>query len=59
MKDLSVNLDKIKVTIFNTAQAMELEFYLEEENVACTSSYTFQGVTFRGPRVSLQEHVFA
>ena len=50
---------KSKVTIFNTAQAMELEFYLEEENVACTSSYTFQGVTFRGPRVSLQEHVFA
>ncbi len=58
-KDLSVNLNKTKVMVFNTTQAWvtraEPEFFFGDEKVAYTRSYTYLGVTFTGPRLSLHE----
>ena len=45
--------------VFNTTEAWvtssEPEFFLGEEKVEYTRSYTYLGVTFIGPRFSLQE----
>ena len=45
--------------VFNTTQAWvtrsEPEFFLGEEKVEYTCSYTYLGVTFTGPRFSLRE----
>ena len=50
---------KTKVMMFNTTQAWvtrsEWEFFLVEENVAYTHSYTYLGVTIIGPKFFLQE----
>ena len=58
-KGLSINMDKTKVMVFNTTQAWvtrsEPKFFLGEEKVAYTCSYTYLGVTFIGPRFSLWE----
>ena len=52
-------MDKTKVMVFSTTQAWvtrsEPEFFLGEEKVEYTGSYTCLGVTFTGPRFSLQE----
>ena len=49
-KGLLINMDKTKVMVFNTIQAwvtrLEQEFFLGEEKVAYTRSYTYLGVTF-------------
>ena len=53
-KGLSVNIDKTKVMVFNTTQAWvtksEPEFFLGQEKVAYTWSYTYLSVTFVTPR---------
>ena len=45
--------------VFNTTQAWvtrsDSDFFLREEKVEYTRSYTYLGVTFTGPRFSLQE----
>ena len=52
-------MDKTKVIVFNTTQAWvtrsEPEFFLGEEKVEYTRSYTYLGVTLMGPRFSLRE----
>ena len=49
--------------VFNTTQAWatrsEPEFFLGEEKVAYTQSYTYLGVTFKGPQYSLTGVAFA
>ena len=58
-KGLSSNMDKSKVMVLNTTQAWvtrsEPELILREEKVAYSLSYTYLGVTFRGPRFLLRE----
>ena len=55
-KGLLVNLDN-KVMVFNTTQGWitrsEPEFFLGEEKVAYTQSYTYVGVTLTRPQFSL------
>ena len=52
-------MDKTKVMVFNTTQAWvtrsKLEFFLGEEKVEYTGSYTYLGVTCTSPRFSLRE----
>ena len=56
-KNLSINIDKTKVMVFNTTQAWvtrsKPEFFLGEKKVAYTCSFTHLGVAFVGPRFSL------
>ena len=48
-KGLSINLDKTKVMVFQAwIMRSEPDFFLEEEKVARTQSYTYLGVTFKG-----------
>ena len=48
-KGLSVKLDKTKVMVFQAWIMRSVsEFFLEEEKVARTQSYTYLGVTFKG-----------
>ena len=53
-KDLSINMDITKVMVFNTTQAWvtksEPNFFLGEEKVEYTRSYTYLSVTFVTPR---------
>ena len=50
-KGLSINMDKTQTWVTRS----ELEFFLGEEKVEYPRSYTYLGVTFIGPRFSLQE----
>ena len=52
-------MDKTKVMVFNTTQVWvtrsKPEFFLGQEKVEYTCSYTYLGVTFTWPRFTLQE----
>ena len=56
-------MDKTKVMVFNTTQAWvtrsEPEFFLGEEKVEYTRSYTYLGVTFTTPNFFLWEDACA
>ena len=58
-KGLSINMDTTEVMVFTTNQAwvprLEPKFFLGEEKVEYTRSYTYLGVTFTWPRFSLWE----
>lgn len=58
-RDLTVNLGKTKVMVFNTTQAWvtraEHQFTLRGEVVECVRSYVYLGVTFKGPQFSMRE----
>ncbi|MCO5553894.1 hypothetical protein L7F22_007420 [Adiantum nelumboides] len=57
--DLTVNLGKTKVMVFNTTQAWvtraEHQFTFRGERVEQVRSYVYLGVTFTGPRFSLKQ----
>ncbi|MCO5596759.1 hypothetical protein L7F22_050828 [Adiantum nelumboides] len=58
-RDLTVNLGKTKVMVFNTTQAWvtraEHQFTFRGEMVEQVRSYVYLGVTFTGPRFSLKQ----
>ena len=62
-KGLSINMNKTLVVAFNTIQAwgnkIRTRIFLGLEKVAYTHTYTYLGVTFIGPRLSLWEVVCA
>ena len=56
LRQLMVNLGKTKVMVFNTSKKFlcDLHFYIRGEEIEITSSYTYLGVLFTGPRSSLR-----
>ncbi|MCO5606114.1 hypothetical protein L7F22_060301 [Adiantum nelumboides] len=58
-RDLTLNLGKTKVMVFNTTQAWvtraEHQFTFRGEMVEQVRSYVYLGVTFTGPRFSLKQ----
>jgi hypothetical protein len=55
LQQLTVNLGKTKFMIFNgLKKTLDLHFFFKAEDIELTSTYTYLGVQFSGPRFSLR-----
>jgi hypothetical protein len=56
LRQLMVNLGKTKVLIFNASKSSltELHFHYKGEEIEITTTYTYLGVQFTGPRFSMR-----
>jgi hypothetical protein len=57
LRQLTVNLGKTKVLIFNASKSSltDLHFYYRGAEIEITTTYTYLGVQFTGPRFSMRQ----